>query len=623
MTDKQHEQDLERVSGQNTFTDLTRHAEEHPGGGFLSGVIDNLVRSAAKGTPYARGVHGRTDFDNHRLNDMIDLVEQTNPEDLESSGKALWDARDAITEAAKELDGHIEKVHWVGKSGEAFRKWGRSLVTSTYGLSDFAGGAGDQITAAAVGLAAVRKAMPPRDTRPESQALKPDKLPTPKQVEGNAEYAEAVRVEKNRQEAINQMNRLSSYYAVANEQLTALPQPDFKTMPDVGVPKPAGGYETWPQSTPTSSAQRAESGSGSGPHAAGFTSGHTSTHGAPDTPLPPTQASGKISYPDAPTLPSVGTSIDSVGTLPPPTTPPVTGHTPPVPTTPVANGNTNFPGQGYGLPLPQTAAPKTGRTPGGLRAPVSAQGLTGKPATGNSLPGRTTGPGNSLPGRATGPGNSLPGRPTGPGQGPLRQFGQPAPTGQPTARGTTGGPRSVPMGRGVTGGTPRAGGTGAPRPAGGPATGAGRSNGVVGGRPTTAPATGAGTGRQIPRGTVVGGGTSATPQSSAGRPPQRGVVGAPQPPLRQGAGANGSRAVPGKSAPVTSKPATRTSVTGAERNGMTRGGAGLRRGPGGRGEPGDRRETDRAGRPDREVEEEESGTDLPTEPRRDTSSGSH
>jgi hypothetical protein len=599
MTDKKHEQDLERVSGQNTFTDLTRHAEQNPSSGFLFGAIDDMVRAAAKGTAYERGVHGRTDFDNHSLNQMIDLVEQTNPEDLESSGKALWDARDAITEAAKELDGHIENVHWVGESGEAFRKWGRSLVTSTYGLSEFAGGAGDQITAAAVGLAAVRKAMPPRDTRPEGQlGVKPWKLPTPKQVEGNAEYAEAVRVEKDRQEAINQMNRLSSYYAVASAQLVALPQPEFTTMPDVGVPQPAHNYREWPEST--ASSQGMGTPSEAGHQTASPTTRNASVNGALDAPTPSLQVTDKTPNPDAPTMPTVGTSIDSVGTLPPSTTPTVTGHNPAAPTTPVANGTTYLPGGGgYGLPLPQTAGSKGGRSFGGTRAPVSARGVTGKTGTSNAVPGRAVGT----------------------GKGPLGQLGQSTP--QSVARGTTGGARSLPMGPGVTGGTPRAGGTGAPRAAGGPATGAGRSNGVVGGRPTTAPAQSAGAGRQIPRGTVVGAGKSATSQGATSRSPQRGVVGAPQTPMGQGAGVNGSRAVAGKPAAVTSKPAERTSATGAQRNGMTQGGAGLRRGSGGQGKPGERREADRARRSDREVEEEETGTDLPTEPRRDPSPSSN
>ncbi|MCE0446097.1 hypothetical protein LT493_18255 [Streptomyces tricolor] len=82
---------------------------------------------------------------------MIDLVEETDPEDLESSGKALWDARDAIKKAADDLKDHMDKVPWVGTSGDAFREWGDNLVINTHHLSDFAGAAGDQITAAAVG----------------------------------------------------------------------------------------------------------------------------------------------------------------------------------------------------------------------------------------------------------------------------------------------------------------------------------------------------------------------------------------------------------------------------------------------------------------------------------------
>ncbi|GAA4948029.1 hypothetical protein GCM10023238_12900 [Streptomyces heliomycini] len=138
MTDKKHEADLERVSQQNFLTDFTRGVEERPAFDPLS----RLMRTAVESTPVGQALQGRTNFENHSLNAMVDLVEQTDPEDLESSGKALWSARDAIKDAAKELDGHIERVHWVGESGEAFRTWGRSLVTDTYALSDFAGGGG-------------------------------------------------------------------------------------------------------------------------------------------------------------------------------------------------------------------------------------------------------------------------------------------------------------------------------------------------------------------------------------------------------------------------------------------------------------------------------------------------
>ncbi|MFC7813449.1 hypothetical protein ACFUTR_02120 [Streptomyces sp. NPDC057367] len=574
MTDKQHEQDLERVSGQNMFTDLTRHAEEHPSSGFLRGAIDSMVRSAAEGTPYERGVHGRTDFDNHRLNDMIDLVEQTNPEDLESSGKALWDARDAITEAAKELDGHIGNVHWVGESGEAFRKWGRSLVTSTYGLSDFAGGAGDQITAAAVGLAAVRKAMPPRDTRPESQALKPDKLPTPKQVEGNAEYAEAVRVEKDRQEAINQMNRLSSYYAVANEQLIALEPPNFESMPDVGVPKPREGSQ---RSQPVVAGPGGEQGNGTG----NFTSRYSTTEeggpaqppGASGTVVSPYGATRQPVYPDVP----VGTTIDSVGAPTVPTAP-VTGQTLPTSLPPAEGSGTTGPfATGHTSPVP------LGRRNGGpssLRAPLTAQGQGSSTTTGAK--------------GGTGPGRLI-------NQGPVNQFGRTAPAGQPEANGTTSGAKPFSTSHGISGGTPRANPSATPRAMGGPVTGAGRGSGVVGGRPGLNPGGAARGGARAPRGMVVGAEATPSSQPATGRSGQRGGA--------KGAGDSAAQSR------ITGTPVGRNSAASAERNGMTRGGAGLVRGLGGRGHGQDERRKEGAQRPDYLVEDEE--THLPSNPRRD------
>ncbi|MFD8271985.1 hypothetical protein [Streptomyces flaveolus] len=577
MTDEKHEQDLERVSGQNTFTDLTRHAEQNPSDGFLFGAIDNLVRTAAKGTPYARGVHGRTNFDDHRLNDMIDLVEQTNPEDLESSGKALWDARDAITEAAKELDGHIENVHWVGESGEAFRKWGRSLVTSTYGLSDFAGGAGDQITAAAVGLAAVRKAMPPRDTRPAGQDVKPEKLPTPKQVEGNPEYAEAVRVEKDRQEAINQMNRLSSYYAVANEQLIALPPPEFKTMPDVGVPKPKTDSIWHPSAAVRSGAEQG------GDNPGNLTSRHTAegvesrarTQDVSDTAV----IRDGNTRPTLDPIESVGTAIDST-VAPTVHTAPSHGQTLPTPLPPAeGSGSTGPFSTGPAAPFPP--ARSAGRTNGrsnGLRSPLTAPGRVTSAAPGNK--------------GITGPGRQL-------SQGPLNQMGRTAPNGQPTAKGVASGAKPISPSHGVSGGTPRANSSATPKATSGPVTGAGRGNGVVGGRPGSVPGGAGRGGARIPRGTVVGAEATSNSQPGSGRPGQRG-------------GTNGS--APAKS-PVTGTPAGRGSAAGAERNGMTRGGAGLLRGPGGRNNRPDERGEQGAERPDYLVEDAE--THLPSKTRRD------
>ncbi|MEV5802157.1 WXG100 family type VII secretion target [Streptomyces collinus] len=593
MTDK-HEDDLKRVDSQNNVTDFVRGVEEGPQGWF----VDGIVRSAVNVTPYGRAVAARTDFEKRDLdlNEMIDLVEQTDPEDLESSGKALWDARDAIKKAADDLNGHIDKVEWVGQAGQAFRTWGRNLVTNTHHLSEFAGAAGDQITAAAVGLASVRGAMPARDSHPSRK--RPEKFTTAEKAANKEDYAAAVKVEKERQEAINQMNRLSSYYAVSEEVLSALPAkgktPEFASMPDVGVPRPQQVHE--------GGRSVSGAGSGSGSHVStgsGGTSipsahhaavpGDVGGHVPNDVPAHTKHVPEQLPHTDQP----VGTNIDSTGTLPPPTTTtPAPGHTPPVTGTPPTSGGQPPVFEGpMGTPIPNRASGRGLSGAGGYRTPPSAQGRAG-----------TSGVTNPGSGRAA-------------GQGPLNQMGRATSTGQLGAKGTASGSKSLPMGRGVTGGTPRPGGTAAPRAAGGPATGAGRSNGVVGGRPTaTGGATSKG-GARIPRGTVIGGEEAANSRGTTGRLGQRGVFGASEPTARPGANTAGPRSAGGASEAVTGRPTARNSAAGAERNGLTRGGSGLVRGPGRNGKPGDEEEAQGSERPDYLVEDEE--THLPDKPRRD------
>jgi hypothetical protein len=574
MTDNQHKADLDRISQQNSFTDFARSLEERPrGSGLFSDLLVNPMRSVVEATPYGKAMHGRTSFENYDLNQMLDLVEQTNPEDLESSGKALWDARDAIKAAATELSGHIENVHWVGESGDAFRTWGRSLVISTHALSDFAGGAGDQVTAAAVGLASVRKAMPPRDQR--TDRLSPEDFPKAEQVSSNDVYTAAVQVEKHRQEAINQMNRLSSYYSVSTEQLKDWQSraPEFKDMPDVGVPSPAPvASHPSGHSAPSVTAR-------TGPHTVAdhhtpsAPADHAVGHGSVDTTAPIPRVPGSTSHPDVPVETNTGTNIDSVATLPPPSATPVTDRTPPVTGTSGGGPVSTF-GPGYGSPLPHGMPGKGMGGAGGTRTPASAQG-----------------------------------------RGPMNQMGRAASTGQPTAKGPTSGGRPSWPGGGVTGGTPRVGGPAMPRADLGPTTGAGRANGVVGGQPTSAAGTPAKGGAMFSRGTVVGAEGTANSRASAGRPGQRGVFGVPESAGRPTANTTGSRGGTAGSEAITGRPAARNSAVRAEWNGMTRGGVGLVRGPGNRGKPEDRRDTERSQRPDYLVEDEE--THLSTKPRRD------
>ncbi|MFU0441485.1 hypothetical protein G6W61_12075 [Streptomyces sp. KAI-26] len=455
---EQQKQDEGRVKTQLVVTDATE----------LGKKVLNLF------APGGVSTGGRTSFEGHDLNAIIDLVENSNPADLENAGEALWKARDAIRSAAKELGDHIDGVDWQGESGEAFRKWGKGLANHATKLSDFADAAGTQITVAGTGLASVRNSMPPRDRRMIQTDV--DDILFPARTETNPVYAEAIAVEKNRQEAINQINRLASYYAVSEEVLAAQEPPRFDQRLGIDVPKPRtlrsspaaeGGVPT--------GGDRLGDAPAPGPAVRAVT-------GGPDGP------GGSVSQPaaeylgPAPVLDKhTSTEINSVVT---PTAPNTAIGAAPTPST------TNSPGPGSTPTLPMA------------------------PSFGNSVqpsPSRATGPVGAP--RSASQFGVGPGRPTSSGAGPASGGGAGTPVGRPSpmANGPSGtgrlggGTQQPPMAgqSGVMGGRPMAapGGTAMPG-----TSRAGQGSGIVGGTPQRAVSgtSGIGGARGVPRGTVIG-----------------------------------------------------------------------------------------------------------------------
>lgn len=504
-----------------------------------------------------------TDFEDHKLNAMIDMVHQANPADLEHAGETLAKASKAISEAAEELRRHLKHAgeDWQGVAGEAFQKWGEKLATHTESLATYADGAGVQVTAAATGLASVRSSLPPRDTRPALDQKKPGQLPVLQQFEGNKQYAQAVQVEKDRQEAINQMNRLASFYSVSGSELAKLDPPAFEPMPNVGVPiddpTVGGASRKGVVDSTSGSSHHVVTSAGENKHVdvSQGSSGHnipSSGHPAADTPVEPHR-------------PTVGTEINSVGTLPPENAKPAPVIAPPVATGPNGPSGGTLPPVGTGAIPPAFGGP-VGRAGGfggatGGRAPASAQGRV------------TTSEGTTAGGRT--------------GRGPAGPIGRASAVGQQGARGPVSATGRSPIGRGVTGGMPRSAGTTGSRTGGTPggrvggvpgqpaartgpgATGAARTGGVVGGRPASEAGPRA-TGARVPRGTVIGG--EGTPGVRTGeRPGQRGVIGANNPAPGTGQGQSQRRS-PGNADSVVGAPASRA---GGRGNGAVSGGSGL------------------------------------------------
>ncbi|MEU3557078.1 hypothetical protein [Streptomyces fragilis] len=538
-------------------------------------VVNKLEQVLGGILPGAGGrFFGRTNFEGHRLNDMIDMVEPANPEQVEEVGTSLLKASKAIDEAAEQLRVDIAKVDWEGESAEAFETWSSNLVTKAKSLATYSENVGQQITLAGSGLASVRKSMPPRDAREDPKSV--SEIPAAKRVETNEEYVAAVKAEQHRQEAINQMIRLSSFYAVSEEALAGQEPPTFDPMPHVAVPAPQPAE--W-----QGGEQRGQSGR------VGYAGDPTVAGGrgsaadvAPVTARIDGSAAG-----DVPQVQPVGSGsmqIDSVATATPPqetTRPsspsPATGPaatTIPVPPTTGNVGPITAVGRGGGpnarqMPISAqgqasrsvTGAGGKGTGPAVGRSPMQPVGPTGQQATGRAGGGGARGPvgpaGQQATGRAGGARGPVgpvgqqaaTGRAGGGGaRGPVGSMGQQAAAGRAGGAGARGsvGPMgqtqpvtgrqansrsagrvtgATPAPHGVAGGVPRAnapiGGQGSGRPV---QSGAAATGGVVGGRPTGTTPNGP-NGTRVPRGTVIGGSDGVT-RGAGEQPGRRGVVGA-------------------------------------------------------------------------------------------------
>ncbi|MFE3642232.1 hypothetical protein ACFXOM_14675 [Streptomyces sp. NPDC059169] len=493
LTPEQHQAEVAKQQGDQA-TQLKNQFE-------ATNAYEQIAASGNPWIPLPGGIFGKTSFEQAQLNAMLDLMEHANPSDLSSAGDALKKATTALNEAAKELEDYVRVVEWKGDSGTEFRRYGKELVTYAYGLGTFANAIGTQMVEASTGLSSVRSALPPRDGRANPKKVE-DFKPSERR-DDNPEYAQAVKAEQHRQEAINQMNRLASFYGVSEQTLAAQEPPKLPNSLGAPVPPPSAQYRADDDST-----------GGSGAVDAPRSSGHPSVADQPES------SGGNGAHPRAgvpgvaPQLPDRDTSMEIDSVTAPPAPPTAPSGAPPSPVT-------------------GTAVPSTSQVP--PLAPalgISARG-TG-PKAGPAFGPRTAGPNAGQLGR------------TSSGSGPAAS-GRSGPAGRPGGAQATASGRQGLVGRPVnpTTASPSTGRTGTPGPAGQNAVGrngstgqqatgrvgqgtsngsrAGRSNGIVGGTPQRS--TGGSTSSRIPRGTVIGADGSPQGRASAGKPGQSGVIG--------------------------------------------------------------------------------------------------
>ncbi|MCI3226354.1 hypothetical protein [Streptomyces sp. NP-1717] len=534
--EQQQNEDTAKIQTEFGTTDAVERAATAMGGLFFGNV---------------GGFFGRTSFEERGLNDMLDLLDGANPSDLENAGKNLERAKKSLNDAAQELSDFVKATDWQGEAATEFQRYGGELAGYAWGLASFANIIGTQMSVAATGLTSVRNSKPPRDNRADPR--RPRDFPVSEQREDNPEYKRAVQAEENRQEAINQMNRLASFYAVSEQSLAGAKEPELPKMLAADVPQPTGGL--WEEGS-----HLGDSGDkgalGSSPQQSSAVRADASGTGG----VSRIGADGLSTQDPAP---NTSMEIDSGKTLPPTTTNP--GPTQP-PTTPVgpSSGNQHFPS-----PLGPNLGP-----------PVRGGG----PRSGPPLAPRGGGPGpfsNAKTSTGEGGRQGPVGRPT-PMNGGTNSGSQSTrgPVGRPTTPmgpgagrgGGTGATRSPMVGRPSTGGPPMAGRSG-PGSSSAPRTS--RANGIVGGTPQRTSGGGNGaSGSRIPRGNVIGGPGSTTPgrPSSAARPSQSGVVGAGP---AKGAARPAGRGMPSPSNGVVGTPRSGGTPPKSGAGAFTTGGSGL------------------------------------------------
>ncbi|AUA10870.1 hypothetical protein CFP59_02975 [Streptomyces malaysiensis subsp. malaysiensis] len=184
-------------------------------------------------------------FEKRSHDELYNMVATAKPAALTDVGAALTAAFDDISAIAEELKAHAERVHWEGDGADAFREWGREVAKQTHKMADFTLLVGVHMTAAGQGLTEVKAAMP---------------APTVADDKKHKSDAEQAVADKHHLEALQQMDKLDSYYETAYTEINNLEEPNFPPLPPGFAPHynpPAPGSSGTAQSevgTPVSGA---------------------------------------------------------------------------------------------------------------------------------------------------------------------------------------------------------------------------------------------------------------------------------------------------------------------------------------------------------------------------------
>ncbi|MFC8493770.1 hypothetical protein ACFUJU_23805 [Streptomyces sp. NPDC057235] len=242
------------------------------------------------------------EFEGKSLDALYAMIASAKPEELTSSGSALSAAVPKILDIAMDLRHYISRVEWQGEGGDAFRKWGAGMVSETLVLGDFTQVVSDEMKRAGQALAEAKAAVP----KPAGMCFA-----DPEKEKARIEAEKGPKL----QEAIQQLQRLSSYYDATRDRLAAERQPEFKplTSNEYGPEREYG----------TGGGVGSSASSGTGTGAGSASTGHASSLRPAEPGTGGTDRVTPLSPPSSPTTPTSPTAPPTTPTLPtPPVAPP-------------------------------------------------------------------------------------------------------------------------------------------------------------------------------------------------------------------------------------------------------------------------------------------------------------
>lgn len=331
---------------------------------------------------------GGMNFESRSHQALYGMVMDGNPARLTSVGTSLFEAAHEISKIAEELNTHLGGLQWHGEGADALREWSQATVKESRKLARYTFAAGDAMSTAGEALRQAQ-AMP----KPNFVEVEPSPSQTQRPLIADADHQEAVR----------QLERLSSYYATARSDMKREAPPNFR---------PASGFvpkferETERPYGATTGAGAAGAGSGEG---VATTAGRRFQDAGSRTNdvqggRSQTHTVAPHQFPNAHTPPNAHMTVDSVA---PPALPvhPGTGPSAPTGTTP-PTPPFSVPGNGNVLPPlkepRRTGRPKelAGGTDSASDRYVKAADRTPRPGMPSPHEGRTPGPVSTVTGPA-------------------------------------------------------------------------------------------------------------------------------------------------------------------------------------------------------------------------------